>query len=158
MHQLSIDHNAKSVSISEHSDFNDAHRALMTYVVGADYYLRQLGSTDPQISYELVQLAGDDTPHLRRPRITGRATIEEITRTALPVARPTTPPARARWISEHDCTWRHGSEGDPGHRYPMTLLTMAHAEAHYTLRAGAVLPEAARLAGVEDSREPDSSR
>jgi hypothetical protein len=35
MHQLSIDHNAKSVSISEHSDFNDAHRALMTYVVDA---------------------------------------------------------------------------------------------------------------------------
>jgi hypothetical protein len=153
MHQLSIDHNAKSVSISEHSDFNDAHRALMTYVVGADYYLRQLGSTDPQISYELVQLAGDDDPaHLRRPRITGRATIEEITRTALPVASPYYTACDAqRWISEHDCTWRHGSEGDPGHRYPMTLLTMAHAEAHYTLRAGAVLPEAARLAGVEDS-------
>ena len=34
----------------------------------------------------------------------------------------------------------------------MTLLTMAHAAAHYTLRAGAVLPEAASLAGVQDSR------
>jgi hypothetical protein len=36
----------------------------------------------------------------------------------------------------------------------MTVLTMAHAEAHYTLRAGTLLPEAAQLAGVEDSHEP----
>lgn len=159
MHQLTIDHNAKSVSISDHPDFTDAHRALMTYVIGADYYLRQLPSAGPHTRYELVQLAdADDPAHLRQPRITGRAVIEELAREALPVPSPYyTACDVQRWINDHECTWRHGSEGDPGHRYPMTLLTMACAEAHYTMRAGVLLPEAARLAGVEDSPAPAQS-
>jgi hypothetical protein len=156
MHQLTIDHNAKSVSISDHPDFTDAHRALMSYVIGADYYLRQLPSADPHTSYELVQLADDDDPaHLRRPRITGRAVIAELSHTATPVSSPYYTACDAqRWINDHNATWLHGSDTDPGHRYPMTLLTMARAEAHYTLRAGVLLPEAARLAGVEDSPVP----
>jgi hypothetical protein len=159
MHQLTIDRSAKSVSTSEHPDFSDAHRALMTYIIGADYYLRQVPNTDPDTSYELVQLADDDDPaHLRRPRITGRAVIAKLSHTAIPVSSPYYTACDAqRWISDHKATWLYGSDTDPGHRYPMTMLTMASAEAHYTLRAGVLLPEAARLAGVDDSPAPEQS-
>ena len=156
MHQLSIDHDTKSVSISDHPDFDDAHHALMQYVIGADYYLRPVQNAPTHTSYELLRLADDDDPaRVRHPRITGIAVISELTDTQPPVPAPYYTACDAqRWINDHDCTWRHGSEGDPGHRYPMTVLTMAHAEAHYTLRAGTLLPEAAQLAGVQDSREP----
>jgi hypothetical protein len=159
MHQLTIDHNAKSVSISEHPDFGDAHGALMTYVIGADYYLRQLPSPELTTSYELVQLADDDDPtHLRRPRVTGRAVITKLSHTAPPVSSPYYTACDAqRWIDDHKATWLHGSDTDPGHRYPMTVLTMASGEAHYTVRAGVLLPEAARLADIEDSPAAEQS-
>jgi hypothetical protein len=54
MHQLTIDHYSESVSITDHADFGDAHRALLKYVVGADYYLRTVQNTAAHTSYELV--------------------------------------------------------------------------------------------------------
>ena len=60
MHQLSIDHDTKSVSISDHPDFDDAHHALMQYVIGADYYLRPVQNAPTHTSYELLRLADDD--------------------------------------------------------------------------------------------------
>ena len=95
MHQLSIDHDTKSVSISDHPDFDDAHHALMQYVIGADYYLRPVQNAPTHTSYELLRLADDDDPaRVRHPRITGIAVISELTPTPNRRCRPpTTPPA-----------------------------------------------------------------
>ena len=159
MHQLTIDHNAKSVSISEHPDFGDAHRALLQYVVGADYYLRPIQNTPAHISYELLRLADIDDPAIgRNPTITGVAVIEERTEHQLPVSAPYFAACEAqRWISDNGNKWLHGSTTDPGYHYPMAVLTMAHGEAHHHLRAGTVLREAARLAGAADIAQPDAS-
>ena len=87
MHQLSIDHDAKSVSISEHSDFDDAHRALMTYVDRSGLLPAARAEPIHQSATNCVRLADDDDPaHLRRPRITGSGHLEEITGRRLPVA------------------------------------------------------------------------
>ena len=139
MHQLSIDHDTKSVSISDHSDFDDAHRALMTYVVGADYYLRPLGRTHPP--HQLRTAAAwptTTTPHtFGSPASPARGHHRRSPAPHRQCRRPTTPPA-TRSAGSASTTARGDTdrEGDPGHRYPMTVLTMAHAEAHYTLRAG----------------------
>ena len=42
MYQLSIDHHGRSVTTTDHPDRDDAHRSLINYVIGADYYLRPL--------------------------------------------------------------------------------------------------------------------
>ena len=42
MYQLSIDHQGRSVTTTDHPDRDDAHRSLINYVIGADYYLRPL--------------------------------------------------------------------------------------------------------------------
>ena len=94
MHQLTIDHNAKSVTISDHPDFTDAHRALMIYVIGADYYLRQLPSADPHTSYELVQLAdADDPATFASPASPGAPSSRSSPARRCPCHRPTTTPA-----------------------------------------------------------------
>ena len=36
MHQLTIDHDDNPATITDHPNFDDAHRALLKYVVGAD--------------------------------------------------------------------------------------------------------------------------
>ena len=157
MHQLTIDHNRQSVSISGHSNFHDAHRALLQYVVGADYYLRPVQTTCDHTSYELLRLAEDnDHAAARHPQVTGVAVIAELTDTQLPVSSPYFAACEAqRWISDHADKWLNGCPGDPGYHYPMAVLTMAHGEAHYHLRAGTLLPEAARLAGADDIAQPD---
>lgn len=159
MHQLTIDHNRQSVSISGHPNFHDAHRALLQYVVGADYYLRPVQTTCDHTSYELLRLAEDnDHAAARDPQVTGVAVIAELTDTQLPVSSPYFAACEAqRWISDHADKWLIGCPGDPGYHYPMAVLTMAHGEAHYHLRAGTLLPEAARLAGADDIAQPDQA-
>ena len=81
MHQLTIDHNNRSTSISEHPNYEDAQRALLAYVVGADYYLCAVQNTAAHTSYELLRLAdiNEEAPS-RNPSVTGVATIEPIGR------------------------------------------------------------------------------
>ena len=55
MYQLSIDH-GRSVTISDHPDRDDAHGALLRYVIGANYYLRPIQLGGAHTSYELLQL------------------------------------------------------------------------------------------------------
>jgi hypothetical protein len=157
MHQLTIDHDARSVSVTEHPNYDEAHRALLDYVVGADYYLRPVQNRAAHTTYELLRLAdADQRGPNRGPRITGTATIAEHREEELPVSGPYFSACEAQsWIDEHGVKWRHGSDTDPGHRYPMAVLTTAHGEAHFLLRAGTLLPEAARLAGAESASLPD---
>ena len=82
MYQLTIDH-ASVVTISGHSDFDAAYRALLDYVVGADYYLCAVEDSRPHTRYELIKLSdiddyrdGDEVPD-RRPLHAGHAFIEE---------------------------------------------------------------------------------
>jgi hypothetical protein len=159
MHQLTIDHHNKSVTITDHRNYDDARRALLKYVVGADYYLRAVQRTAAHTSYQLLRLADLDDPQPpRRPRITGTATIRELPDTELPLsARYFAACDAQRWIADHAVNWRHGSATDPGDHYPMTVLTMAHGEARRLLRAGALLPEAAHLAGAEDLARADQA-
>jgi hypothetical protein len=146
VHQLTIDD----------PNFDDAHRALLTYVVDADYYLRPVHGSAAHTRYQLLRLADPDAPApAREPCITGSATIQELPRAELPLCTLYFTAVDAqRWIAEHAGTWLHGSGTDPGYRYPMAVLTIAHGEAHYLLRAGTLLPEAAWLAGVEDCACP----
>jgi hypothetical protein len=157
VHQLTIEDDNKSVATTDYPNFDDAHRALLKYVVRADYYLRPVQTTAAHTSYELLRLADlDDPTPTRHPRITGSATIKELPDTELPLSVSCFAACDVQhWIADHAGTWLHGSATDPGYRYPMAVLTMAHGEARYLLRAGTLLPEAARLAGVEDSACPD---
>jgi hypothetical protein len=156
MHQLTIDHHDESVAVTYHPDFDDAYRALVKYVVGADYYLRPVKGTAAHTRYQLLRLADlDDPTPTRHPRITGSATITQLRDAELRVSAPYFAARDAqRRIADHAGTWLHGSDNDPGYRYPMTVLAMAHGEARCHLRAGTLFPEAARLAGVEDSDSP----
>ena len=159
MHQLTIDHDSQPVTITAHPSFDDAQRALLKYVVGADYYLRPVQTTAARTSYQLLRLADPDDPEAARdPRSTGAATIEELPDTELPVSATYFAACDAqRWIADHAGTWLHGSATDPGYHYPMAVLTMAHGEARCLLRAGTLLPEAARLAGADDLACPDQA-
>jgi hypothetical protein len=159
MHQLTIDHDSKSVSITDHPDFGDAHRALLQYVVGADYYLRRVQNAAAHTSYELLRVADlDDPTPARDPHVTGIATIEEVPAAELPVSAPYFTACDAqRWISDHAAMWLYGSATDPGYSYPMAVLTVAHGEARCYLRAGTLLPEAADLAGVQGVAHPDQA-
>jgi hypothetical protein len=99
MHQLTIDHEARSVSVSEHPNYDAAHRALVDYVVGADYYLRPAQTKPALVSYQLLQL--DDTETARpRPRVTGTATIAE---------RPATVPAAPDRETSAPIGWAAGA-------------------------------------------------
>lgn len=159
MHQLTIDHDSEPVATTAHPDFDDAHRALLKYVVSADYYLRPVQTSAAHTRYQLLRLADpDDRTPSRHPRITGSATIRQLPDAELPLSAPHFAARDAqRWIADHAGTWLHGSDTDPGCRHPMTVLTMAHGEARCHLRAGTLLPEAARLAGVEDCASPDQA-
>lgn len=82
MHQLTID-DSTSVAVSGHSSFQAAHRALLRYVIGADRYLHIVDDTAERTRYQLLRLADPDDPRPARvPRITGTATIEQLTDTA----------------------------------------------------------------------------
>lgn len=159
MHQLTIDHDAQPGSISDHADFADAHQALLKYVVRADYYLRPVQNTAAHTSYELLRLADLDDPWpSREPQVAGVATIEVISHNEQQVASPYFAACDAQtWISNHASKWLYGASTDPGHNYPMAVLTMAHGEARFYLRAGTLLSEAAALAGVDNPTRPDQA-
>jgi hypothetical protein len=152
MHQLTIDHASKPASITDHPSFDHAHRALLRYVVRADYYLRPVPPpTAAHTRYELLRpIDLDDPKPAPDPRVTGVATIEQRFDTGLPAAAFAARDAQ-RWISDHAGKWLHGSATDPGYHYPMAVLTMARGEARCYLSAGTLLPEAARLAGLSDA-------
>lgn len=77
MHQLTIDHRSRPVSISAHPTFDDAYHALLRYVRSADYYLWHVRKGAAHTSYQLLRLADiDDTA--RAPHITGIAVIKEL--------------------------------------------------------------------------------
>jgi hypothetical protein len=79
MHRLAIDHRNKPVTITEHRNFDAAHRALLKYVVRADFYLRRVYKTATHLRYELLRLPTPDDPQpARHPRATGIATITEL--------------------------------------------------------------------------------
>jgi hypothetical protein len=156
VHQLTIDHDSQSVTITAHPDFDTAHRALLKYVVGADYYLRPVHTTAAHSSHQLLHLADPDDPTpTRHPHITGSATIRQLPDTELPVSAPISRPA-TRNASSPTTPAPGYTDTDPGCRHP-AVLTMAHGEARRHLRAGTLLPEAARLAGVEDCASPEQA-
>ncbi|MUL48405.1 hypothetical protein FZI85_27835 [Mycobacterium sp. CBMA293] len=147
MHQLTIDRPGQSASVTDHDDFQDAHRALIAYVVGADYYLHALDNTTAATTYEMLIVPENHGG----PTITGLAIIEQRTAVELPVSAPYFAACEARrWITDHQVDWDFG---DP-RRYPVAVLSMAQGEARYTLRAGALITEAASLAGATESAPP----
>jgi hypothetical protein len=92
VHQLTIDDDSTPVAVSDHSSFQDARRALLRYVIGADYYLRTVDDTAARTRYQLLRLADPDDPRpARTPRITGTATIELLPRRNYPHPQPTSP-------------------------------------------------------------------
>jgi hypothetical protein len=79
VHQLTIDHANAPAAITAHPSFDEAHRALLTYAINADYYLWSIGSADFHTRYQLLRLADSGgRQRARRPHITGTATIEEL--------------------------------------------------------------------------------
>lgn len=159
MFQLSIDH-GRSVTITDHPDRDEAHRNLIEYIRGADYYLRPIQTAAAHSSYELLEvqdLAEGDRILDRQPRSAGHAVIEECaTDTDLPADPPYYAAAAAlRWLDDHHQDWQHGSDADPGARYPLAVLTAAQAEGHHWFCAGTLLREAAQLAAVEPISNPD---
>jgi len=120
-------------------------------VVRADYYLRPVPTAAAHTRYELLRpIDLDDPTPTSDPRVTGVATIEQRFETGLPAAAFAARDAQ-RWISDHANKWLHGSATDPGYHYPMAVLTMARGEARCYLRAGTLVREAARLAGLNDT-------
>ncbi len=78
MYQLSINHQGRSVTTTDHPDHDDAHRSLISYVIAADYYLRPLSTDTDTVRYELLALADPDR-RAARPQHTGHATISAVT-------------------------------------------------------------------------------
>jgi hypothetical protein len=79
VHQLTIDYANAPAAITAHPSFDEAHRALLTYAISADYYLWAIGSADFHTCYQLLRLADPGGPGCtRHPHITGTATIEEL--------------------------------------------------------------------------------
>ncbi len=156
MYQLSIDHPGRSRSVTDHVDREHAHRSLLDYVIGADYYLRPLPTGSETTRYELLALAEPDSG-ASHPRRAGHATIQAATR---PAASCTPSPddaaaAAHRWLNDHQLTWDHGCDTDPGTRYPLAVLTTARAEGRYWFTAGTLWREAAQLAGTDLTATPD---
>jgi len=83
MYQLTISV-GDTAETSRHPDWGSAQRRLIGYVIAADYYLHLTESTSAQASYQLLDL-GDIDEELRcraegrHPRITGHATIHDVT-------------------------------------------------------------------------------
>lgn len=159
MHQLTINHDTQPGTVSDHLDSTAAHQALLKYAVGADYYLRPVPNTAAHTSYELLRLTDlDDFRPSREPQVAGIATIEVISDNEPAVPAPYFVACDAQaWISDHASKWSYGSDADPGYHYPIAVLTMARGEARFYLRAGALLTEAASLAGADGTATPDQA-
>lgn len=79
MHRLTIDHRSRPARVSAHPSFADAHRALLRYVISADYYLHLVDEAAAHTRYELLRLADVDSPApARHPQLAGSAVIEAL--------------------------------------------------------------------------------
>ncbi|MBY0289725.1 MAG: hypothetical protein K2X52_21685 [Mycobacteriaceae bacterium] len=154
MYHLSIDHQGRAITTTDHPDRDDAHRSLLNYVIGADYYLRPVCTDADTTRYELLALADPDS-RAARPHHTGHATIAPAHDDASVTSTYYAAVAAQRWIADHHLKWEHGSDTDPGSRYPLAVLTAAQAEGRCWFTAGALWREAAQLAGVELAAAPD---
>lgn len=160
MYQLRIDDAGTNTNnVTVHPNYDSAHRSLIDYVIGADYYLHRIPTTTPATRYELLDLgdaADQDAPAASQPRSTGCAVIDQLPDTAADADTPYCAAVAAqRWITDHRQLWSHGADTDPGARYPLAVLTAARAEARCWFCAGTLLREAAQLAGVEPPPHPD---
>jgi hypothetical protein len=93
MHKLTIDDDSTPVAISGHSSFHDAHRALLRYAIGADYYLH---TVDDAAARWIAEHAGTwrhgsatDADDLSHP---GQAALEAVRHSAIS-GEPTDNPA-----------------------------------------------------------------
>ncbi|MDQ2626862.1 MAG: hypothetical protein M3Y90_07645 [Actinomycetota bacterium] len=132
------------------TDIDDAHRALRSHIIAQDLYLRALPfAPTPATAFELISLDGN------RPRIVGTATLAPTPEK--PVIAPYySAQAAMSWTADHNTTWRFAHDADPGVRYPLSVLTSAHAEAQRAVAAGTIYCEAASLshAGPADVARP----
>lgn len=79
MHQLTIDPATAPTTVTAHRSFEEAHRALLTYVIDADYYLWAITRSECRVRYRLLHLADrNQPPPSRYPRDVGMATIDEL--------------------------------------------------------------------------------
>ena len=155
MYQLSIEHQGRSRSVTDHVDREHAHRSLLDYVIGADYYLRPLPTGSDTTRYELLALAeptaapatpgAPDTPPSNQqpapPTAHGQPLRRRRRRAPLAQRSPADVGQRMRT--------------DPGTRYPLAVLTTARAEGRYWFTAGTLWREAAQLAGTDTTATPD---
>jgi len=153
MHDLTIivDQTAKTVP---YNDFNEAHRALMSHIIAKDLYLHPaLESPREATTFQLVSI--DDTARRPQPRVIGTATITPSAGKAV-VSPYYSATAALRWTEGQNILWEAGSDTDPGARYPLAVLTAAHAEARRIVAAGNIYSEAAALsdAGTREVPRP----
>jgi hypothetical protein len=160
MYQLTVVDKAHNIT-SEHPEWEQAHDALTEYVIDADYYLRLILTTRPHTSYDLLDFGEDSDHNTRRPttitgpRTVGRATIEKLTESTRDADSPYYVAAAAhRWISDYQALSNNESPDNAGTRYALTVLAYAQAEAQCWFSAGALLREAAHLAGTEPIPDP----
>jgi hypothetical protein len=87
MFELTV-HTRATVSISAYPGFDDAYRALMRYIVDADYYLAEVDTDPQQRRYALIDIGDAQRPRTptRVPRQAGYAVITDVAgdRTATP--------------------------------------------------------------------------
>jgi hypothetical protein len=158
MYRLTIAANTGN-NTSDHPDWTRAYRALIDYVVGADYYLRLIQTGRPHTSYDLLDLNQTSSPIAgragapRAPRTVGQAAIAKLAGTDIDEPYYIAAAAQ-RWISDYQARSTSGSPGDAAIRYAATVLVNAQAEARCWFSAGALLREAAHLAGTEPIPDP----
>jgi hypothetical protein len=151
MYELTIT-TPTDVDTTPYNDFPDAHQALMSHVIAKDLYMHAKWPA-PRDSPSFKLLSLDDGA--REPRVVAYASIAPAA--AKPVIAPYYSAQDAlRWTSDHNATWRHWSDNDPGVLYPVAVLTTARAEARRSFTAGVIFPEAADLsdAGTTDVPRP----
>ncbi|OKH64789.1 hypothetical protein EB74_08645 [Mycobacterium sp. SWH-M5] len=148
MHDLTIDLDGNHSTVSGYTDFEDAHRQLLSHAIAQDLYLHidmPIRQDTTTTTYSLVKI---DHSGQHRPQVVGTATIAPTPLKPAPSLHQSAK-AALTWINHHDTTWRHGAHNDPGARYPLTVLTAAHAEARYLVAPGTIYAEAANLAEVD---------
>jgi hypothetical protein len=150
MHELTIATGAVT-DTTGYRDFDDALRALRSHVIAHDLYLHtEEHHPSASAAFTLVDL--DEAA--RKRRIVGTATITQAADKTV-VGPHYSAAAALHWTAEHTTTWLHGSDTDPGVRYPLAVLTTARAEARTWSTVGTLYREAARLS---DAASPDVPR
>lgn len=147
------------ISESDHPDWTRAYRALIDYVIDADNYLRLIHAGQPHTSYDLLDLNQTSSPITgragapRAPRTVGQALIAKLAGTDIDAPYYIAAAAQ-RWINDHQTSTTSASPGNAANRYAATILAYAQAEAQHWFSAGALLHQAAHLAGQEPIPNP----